>query len=105
MYHLDHGIQFERNKDRFEYEWEGDIHRYLPDFKMSDGHYVEVKAWLDDKGRAKLASCPGVLVLMKKDMELYIRYAVEKYGKDFVKLYEGKVAIIGYSACLESKWG
>lgn len=88
MFHLDNGILFERNKDRFEYQWEGEKHRYLPDFKMSDGSYVEIKAWLDDKGRIKLSACPGVKVLMKKEMEPFLRYAVEKYGKDFVGLYD-----------------
>ena len=88
MFHLDNGILFERNKDRFEYQWEGETHRYLPDFKMPDGSYVEIKAWLDDKGRAKLTACPGVKVLMKKEMEPFIQYVVGKYGKDFVGLYE-----------------
>jgi len=88
MFHLDHGIPFKRNRDRFEYEWNGETHRYLPDFKMSDGQYVEVKAWLNEQGKAKLAACPGVSVLMKNEMEPFIRYAVEKYGKDFVKLYD-----------------
>lgn len=87
MYHLDHGISFERNTDRFDYEWQGEKHRYLPDFKMSDGTHVEIKAWLDDQGKVKLGSCPGLVVLMKKEMESFLRYAVEKYGKDFVKEY------------------
>ena len=88
MFHLDHGIQFERNRDRFEYQWEGKTFRYLPDFKMADGTLIEVKAWLDDKGRAKLAACPGIVVLMKNEMAPFLKYALEKYGKDFVKLYE-----------------
>lgn len=93
MFHLDHGIPFERNRERFEYQWQGEKHRYLPDFRMADGRLVEIKAWLDDKGRAKLEACPGIQVVMKKDMEPFLRYAVEKYGKDFVRLYEkGSVA-------------
>lgn len=87
MFHLDHGIPFERNRDRFEYEWQGEKHRYLPDFKMSDGTHVEIKAWLDEQGKTKLASCPGLIVLMKKDMEPFLGYAVEKYGKDFTTEY------------------
>lgn len=88
MYNLDHGIPFVRNRDRFEYEWKGKVHKYLPDFKMQDGQYVEVKAWLNDQGRAKIAACAGVKVLMKSEMEPFIQYAVEKYGKDYIRLYE-----------------
>ena len=87
IFHLEHGIPFERNRDRFEYEWQGETHRYLPDFKMADGTHVEIKAWLDDQGRAKLAACPGVKVLMKKEMEPFIQYAVEKYGRQFTDRY------------------
>ena len=36
IFHLEHGIRFERNKDRFEYYWQGKIHKYLPDFKMGN---------------------------------------------------------------------
>ena len=57
---------------------------------MPDGQYVEVKAWLDEQGRAKLAACPGVNVLMKKEMEPFILYAMEKYGRNFIRLYEKK---------------
>jgi hypothetical protein len=89
IYHLDHGIPFKRNRDRFEYEWQGETHRYLPDFKMPDGTYIEIKAWLDDRGRAKLAACPGVKVLMKKDIEPFLQYVVRVYGRDFVKMYDG----------------
>jgi hypothetical protein len=94
IFNLDHGILFERNKDRFKYKWEGEEHQYLPDFRMSDGKLVEIKAWLDDKGRAKLAACPGIQVLMKKEMEPFLRYVVEKFGKDFVKMYERSDAVM-----------
>ena len=90
IFNIDHGIQFERNSDRFEYQWDGKTHKYLPDFKMADGKYVEVKSWLNDKVVAKLKACPGVLVLMKKEMEPFIQYAIRKYGKDFVKDFEIK---------------
>lgn len=89
MFHLDHNIPFERNRDRFEYVWNGKKYKYSPDFKMADGCHVEVKAWLDDKGRAKLAACQGVIVLMKKEMEPYLQYASEKYGKNFIRMYDG----------------
>jgi hypothetical protein len=89
LFHIDHHIKFERNVDKFDYILDGVKHYYLPDFKMPDGTYVEIKAWMDERVRIKLASCPGVVILMQKEMTSFLQYAVDKYGKDFVRLYNG----------------
>ncbi|MCK9615776.1 MAG: hypothetical protein M0R48_09780 [Candidatus Omnitrophica bacterium] len=58
IYNLDHGIKFERNHQGFEYEFEGEKHKYYPDFILDDGTYVEIKSVMDEKNKAKIASFP-----------------------------------------------
>lgn len=43
LFWLDHGIEFSRYTGYFEYEFEGSIHRYYPDFIHPDGSFTEVK--------------------------------------------------------------
>lgn len=54
IYNLDHGIKFERCKEKFEYEFEGKKHNYYPDFKLEDGTYVEIKGYSTSRWCAKL---------------------------------------------------
>ena len=92
IYNLEHDIKFERNKQGFEYEFEGKKYKYYPDFRMECGDYEEVKGWLDEKNKAKIAQFNGVLkVLGKREIKPYLDYAIGKYGKDFVSLYDGYV--------------
>jgi hypothetical protein len=38
-----------------------------------------------------LYSSPIIIkVIDKEEIQLYLKYAIEKYGKDFTKLYQGK---------------
>lgn len=91
IYNLEHNIPFERNWEKFEYEFEGKTHYYLPDFKMEDGLFIEVKGYMDKKNKAKITNFekPLKVILGKKENKIYIDYAKEKYGNDFIKLYEG----------------
>ncbi len=91
IYHLEHDIKFERNKQGFEYEFEGVKHEYFPDFKMEDGSYVEIKRYMTDKNKAKHKSFPGKLCLITNDeIQPFLKYAKERYGDDYIQLYEGK---------------
>jgi len=90
IYNLDHGIKFERNKQGFEYEFEGKKHKFYPDFILEDGTYVEIKAVLDDKNKAKISSFVGKLILVtKKEISCFLDYVVLKHGKEFINLYTG----------------
>ena len=40
---LDHEIGFERNQEVFPYEFEERVQRWIPDFRLADGTYVEIK--------------------------------------------------------------
>lgn len=89
VYQLEHNISFKRNQQGFEYEFERIVHKYYPDFKMEDGSYVEVKGWLDEQNKVKIAQFKGSLtVIGKKEIKPYLYYVISKYGKDFIKLYK-----------------
>lgn len=94
IYWLDHNIQFSRCKETFNYTFEGSTHTYHPDFVLKTSEYVEVKgAEKTDQWKAKLEQFPKdkiLNVIGKNQIEQYLSYVIEKYGKDFVNLYEKK---------------
>lgn len=87
IYNLDHGVGFSRNTLGLTYSFEGRTHKFYPDFILPTGAYIEVKGWMDNRNRAKIAQFGGVLsVLGKKEMEPTLTYVTAKYGKDFIRL-------------------
>lgn len=91
IYQLEHGLQFIRNKEGFEYEFDGNKYKFYPDFILDNGEYVEIKAFIDKKNAAKILYFPHKLnVIGRNDIKPFIQYATEKYGKDYIKLYEKK---------------
>lgn len=89
IYNLEHKIDFKRNTQGFEYEFNGKIRKYYPDFIIDDCYY-EIKGHLNEQGLAKINSFKhSIKVIDKKEISKYLSYAENKYGKDFVKLYEG----------------
>jgi transcription elongation factor Elf1 len=90
IYNLDHGIKFERNKMGFRYEFEGEFKLFYPDF-IINGDYVEIKNYKSDLTDAKICNFPHKIdVVYKTDITKYTNYVIDKYGKDFIKLYEQK---------------
>ena len=88
IYNLDHGLSFERNKDTFDYIYEGQNLKYLPDFKVGE-KYIEIKGYVTNQFLAKVEYFQGdLLVIDKHGIKPYLNYAVNKYGKDFIKLYD-----------------
>lgn len=90
IYNLEHDISFKRNTQRFEYEFDRKKLHYIPDFIMEDGTYVEIKNYATEKTDAKHNQFPHNLnvIIGNKGIKPYLDYAIEKYGKDFIKLYE-----------------
>lgn len=89
IYCLEHDIHIRRNTEGFTYLFEEKQYRYYPDFILDDGSFVEVKGYLDAKNKAKIKQFSGVLqVIGKKEIIPYLQYVVEKYGNDFIRLYE-----------------
>lgn len=89
IYNLDHGLKFERCKEKFEYEFEGKKHNYYPDFKLEDGTYVEIKGYQYPNWKAK---CEQISIPLKifywKDIQPMIEYIKNKYGSNWIELYD-----------------
>jgi hypothetical protein len=88
IYCLDHGISIIRNTNKRKYIWEGAEYNYIPDF-IVDGVLTELKGWSSPKWQAKKEYNPDVVVLYKEEMQPILKYVVEKYGKNYINLYEG----------------
>lgn len=86
VYQLDHSVKIERCKEVRFYEWEGKQRKYYPDFIVED-KIVEIKGYKTKQWEAKYSANSDVIVLYEKELRPYIKYVVDKYGKDFIKLY------------------
>lgn len=63
-----HSIKWERNKEKFEYEYDGKTHYYTPDF-IVEGKFVEVKGFTTDRDIAKWKHFPcNINILYEKDI-------------------------------------
>ena len=87
LYCFDNNISVERNNKYFEYEFEGKIYKFYPDF-IVDGKFVEIKGFYTPKNKVKLEKFPNVLFIDRKLILPYLKYAIEHYGKNFTNLYE-----------------
>lgn len=88
IYNLDHNIKFERNEKLFPYEFNGEQHKYKPDF-IENGIYVEIKGYFTEQVKAKEFAFPYQLKYIDKEsIKPYLSYVEDKYGKDFIRLYE-----------------
>lgn len=88
IYCLDHNIKIQRNTEKFEYIFNNEKHLYLPDF-IVEGEFVEIKGYYTEQVKAKIEQFPfEIKVLFEKDLKPVFTYVKEKYGKDFIKLYE-----------------
>jgi hypothetical protein len=87
VYCLDHSIAISRNTEKRKYIWKGVEKNYIPDFVVND-QLVEVKGYKTEQWIAKLEANPDVQVLYEKDLKPILEYVKNKYGKDFVNLYE-----------------
>lgn len=92
IYNLEHNIKFVRNQKSFEYLFENKKHKYYPDFILENGTYIEIKGYYSEQWEAKQNQFKEKLIILDKNsIKLYMQYAEEKYGKDFIKLYESIV--------------
>lgn len=90
VYSLENNIKIERNKKGFEYIYDGNKHLFYPDF-IVNGEYVEIKNYRSELTDCKLKYFPHKIEIFYKDtIKPYIEYAINKYGKDYIKLYENK---------------
>jgi len=89
IYQIDKGIKFLKNSKKFEYIYEEKTRKYIPDFVLDDGTYIEIKGFSTPQWKSKLAQFPHpITVLYEKDMKKILDYVKNKYGKNFIDLYE-----------------
>lgn len=86
VYCLEHNIDIKRNNEKRQYTWQGIIKNYIPDF-IVEGSLTEIKGFKTEQWMAKLEANKDIKVLYEKDLEDIIKYVVNKYGKDYIKLY------------------
>ncbi len=92
VYQIEHNIKVDHCYDTFEYCFEGEKHRYYPDFMIGED-YIEIKGFRYSNTQAKIDQFPKeknlVMIEGKKEIKPYLNYVEEKYGKEFWKiLYE-----------------
>lgn len=87
IYQLEHDIIPERNKEGFPYSFNNQQKKYYPDFKIGNEYY-EIKGYHSKQVDAKIKQFPHKLtILHKQDLTEVFDYVIDKYGKDFIKLY------------------
>lgn len=89
IYATDHGIGFVKNTVKFDYTFKGKHLKYIPDFLLDDGTYVEIKGYETEQVSAKISSFPHQITLIgRASITKYLNYAIEKYGVNFTNQYE-----------------
>lgn len=100
IFNIDHDIVFERNKSGFVYIFNNKQYKFYPDFILNDKYY-EIKGYMDEKNLSKLEQFKEKLIILnKKEIEPYLKYVIEKYGKNYIELYEGNPHKIKNNKCL-----
>lgn len=90
IYQLDHNISVQRNKEGFNYLFDGKIKKYYPDFLVNE-EYIEIKNYETKQVIEKTKQFPHKLkILYKADLKNVFEYVEQKYGKNYIELYERK---------------
>ena len=87
IYHLDNNLYIERCKEKRIYFWKNNNHIYYPDFITNEG-IIEIKGYITEQSLEKSKQNPDIIIISKNDMKKYLDYAINKYGKDFYKLFD-----------------
>lgn len=89
IYNIENNIKFERNKIGYDYQYKSKNHKYYPDYILSNTLY-EIKGYETDKDKEKYKGVKDInlRILYKKDIQYMIDYVINKYGNDYIKLYE-----------------
>ena len=117
IYLMENNINFEYQPDiKFEYEYCGKIHYYMPDFRIND-EYVEIKGdhffkdgkmicpfrnknWSDEtynnicglyESKYQCMIKNNIKILKSHDYRKYLDYVKEKYGSDYLKQFKNHV--------------
>lgn len=90
IYHEEHGNKIKRYKEIRHYILNGKEYNYHPDFIVNDKDIYEIKGIKSKMSDAKQLYNKDIIFLYRKDMKIYLDYVIEKYGKNFIDLYDKK---------------
>lgn len=88
IYCIDHKIPIKRCEEKRIYEWDGNKHIYIPDFVINNDTIIEIKGYNTKQWQIKQQQNLDVVVLYKKEMKPYLDYVINKYGTNYIDLYE-----------------
>ncbi len=102
IYNLEHNINFERNSKGFEYFFGEKVHKFHPDFYLPElKTYVEIKGRIRPDDIEKINQFKGsLIVLFKEQIIPILKYVIEKYGTNFIELYDGNPHKVKKNKCL-----
>lgn len=103
LYSLDNNIIFKRNTEGFQYtNTNGKISKYYPDFYIEETKtYVEIKGYKEKEFDNKQNSfSEKIIVVDKTEIKPILQYVRNKYGENFIELYEGNPHKIKNNKCL-----
>lgn len=90
IYCIEHNKSIQRcNLIRHYVDKNGKMKTFHPDF-IVDGLVYEIKGLQDCNYKEKELCNEDIIFLYKKDMKPYIDYVIEKYGENFISLYDSK---------------
>lgn len=89
VFNIEHNIPFYRNTKKFDYVLDGKTKKFIPDFIFEDGTYIEIKGYMGRVAKAKFQYFKEkIIIIESKKIKKYIDYVVDKYGVNFIELYE-----------------
>ena len=91
IYHKEHNLYIERCKEIRTYMINGIKRNYIPDF-ITDNGIIEIKGYDSEISLLKSKYNPDIKVYHYEDIKYCLDYVIEKYGKDFIKLYNADMA-------------
>ena len=89
IYCKEHNINIKRCKEIRYYILDNKKYEYHPDFIVNNT-IIEIKGLKSSNSNAKQLYNPDIIFLYKNDMKKYLDYVINKYGNNFIELYEKK---------------
>ena len=86
LYYKEHNMYIERNTTVYDYIFNNEVHKYIPDFITTEG-IIEVKGRKDKKAIAKEEQYPEIIIYDHIKMKNILDYIIQKYGNNFYKYF------------------
>ena len=103
IFSLENKTNFVRNTEWFNYTNSNNkLSRYYPDYKLLDtDEYIEIKGYKEKEFLNKVNYFPKKLIVLDEEkIKPILDFVKEKYGKDFISLYDGNPHKIKTNSCL-----